>query len=288
MVALTLLMLYKGIHRYGHNDYIGSVPLTTDGLCPMVIRDKQTIVTKNRKYTYDFPMAAVTVDGVLFGFDPKDRDFPLQVLMVIRDDEPFKGWWALPGGYVEVGKNESLDAAVRREVEEETGASVSYLEQLYTFGEPNRDPRGRVISVAYFALVRKEDHAVGGKRSDARDSAWITIEATQKLRLSIAFDHLDILKMALTRLQAKVRYAPIGFNLLPQKFSLGDLQQLYEAILQKKLNRSNFRRRILAMEILTEVGNTAGMKRSGPVAKLYKFDKRAYDQAVKNGFNFEI
>jgi 8-oxo-dGTP diphosphatase len=269
----------------GHRDHIGVVPYTIEVYLSMVLQQKKKEVTRKRNYCYEFEMAAVTVDGVVFGYDPKDPNDPLRVLLTIRGgpDGPFVGWFALPGGYVEMAKKEDLETAVTRELLEETGAKISYLEQLFTFGKPDRDPRGRVISVAYFGLVRKDDHVVGGRKSDAADSMWLSVK---KLNVKLAFDHADIIKMALERLQAKVRYAPIGFNLLPQKFTIGDLQQLYEAILQKSLNRSNFRRRILAMEILTEVGTSSG--RSGPPAKLYRFDKKAYDKAVQSGFNFEI
>lgn len=251
----------------------------------MVLQQKKKKVTRKHRFSYEFEMAAVTVDSVVFGYDPKDLEDPLKVLLVIRcgPDGPFVGWMALPGGYVDMAKKEDLETAVTRELREETGVEISYLEQLYTFGKPGRDPRGRVISVAYFGLVRKDDHIVGGRKSDAADSIWLSVK---RLNVKLAFDHADIIKMALERLQAKVRYAPIGFNLLPQKFTIGDLQQLYEAILQKSLDRSNFRRRILVMGVLTEVGTSSG--RIGPPAKLYKFDKKAYDKAVQSGFNFEI
>lgn len=240
---------------------------------------------EKRKYTYDWPMAALTVDGIVFGFDPKDLDNPLKVLLIRRAEEPFKYHWAIPGGHVNIGDNESLEAAVTREVEEETGARFEYLEQLYTFGEPFRDPRGRVVSVAYFALVRKADYedVVGG--DDADLALWTSVNKLEHTRL--AFDHKKILDIALKRLQGKIRYAPIGFNLLPTTFSLGQLQQLYEAILQKKLDKSNFRRRILAMNILVET-KTEARSRLGRPAKLYRFDKRAYEKAVELGFNFEL
>jgi 8-oxo-dGTP diphosphatase len=230
-------------------------------------------------------MAALTVDGIVFGFDPNDYDNPLKVLLIRRAEEPFKAHWAIPGGHVNIGDAESLEDAVRREVEEETGARFEYLEQLYTFGDPHRDPRGRVVSVAYFALVRKADyeHVTGG--DDADLAVWTSVNRLGKLKL--AFDHRKILDTALTRLKGKVRYAPLGFDLLPTNFTLHQLQQLYEAILQKTLDKSNFRRRIIAMGILARSEDTAKM-RVGRPAKLYRFDTKAYEKAVENGFNFEL
>jgi 8-oxo-dGTP diphosphatase len=240
--------------------------------------------TEKRRYTYDWPMAALTVDGIVFGFDPNDYENPLKVLLIRRGEEPFKAHWAIPGGHVNIGDDESLEDAVRREVKEETGALFEYLEQLYTFADPHRDPRGRVISVAYFALVRKADYenVVGGDDADA--ARWMPVRWLGHTLL--AFDHQKILEMALNRLQAKIRYAPIGFNLLPSTFTLGQLQQLYEAILQDKLDKRNFRRRILAMGVLADTNSTT--KGFGRPAKLYRFDKRRYEKAVESGFNFEV
>ena len=240
---------------------------------------------EKRKYTYDWPMAALTVDGIVFGFDPNDDINPLKILLIRRAEGPFIGHWAIPGGHVNIGQNEGLEDAVRREVQEETGARFEYLEQLYTFGDPNRDPRGRVISVAYIALVRKADYeaVVGG--DDADLAVWYPVNKLGQIKL--AFDHRKILSLALKRLQGKIRYAPIGFDLLPSKFTLGQLQQLYEAILQRDLVKSNFRRRILSMGTLIEIGSKAKLK-SGRPAKLYQFDKKKYEKAVELGFNFEL
>lgn len=250
----------------------------------MTIQPKKSPVTKELRYHYEFPMAALTVDGVVFGFDPQDELNPLKVLMIRRGEEPFTGLWAFPGGHVSIKDAETLEDAVRREVREETRANFEYLEQLYTFADPHRDPRGRVVAVAYFALVRKEEHKEieGGDDADMAD--WIPIQ--KLIRMRLAFDHNEILNMALKRLQAKVRYAPIGFELLPKSFTIRQIQQLYEAILQKKLDKSNFRRRITSMGILKEVGTSK--PRVGPTARLYRFDTEAYKRAVESGFNFEI
>src|SRR5438105_4136935 len=176
-------------------------------------------------YTYQYPRAALTVDCVVFGFDEGD----LKVLLVERGLEPFKGRWALPGGFVRV--DETLDAAARRELQEEAGLTNVFLEQLYTFGAVDRDPRERVVSVAYYALVKLSDHRAKAA-TDAANAEWFPISKVPKL----AFDHADILTTALARLKSKVRYQPIGFELLPPKFTLSELQHLYEALLATELD----------------------------------------------------
>lgn len=242
-------------------------------------------------YTYEWPRPSVTVDGVVFGFDSavkyEDPAHALSVVLVQRRDDPFKGKWALPGGFVQVSddkdQGEDLEMAVRRELEEETGVKLTYLEQLQTFGTPGRDPRGRVISVAYFALVRSGDHhPVGG--DDAAEAKWAPLPHATKTPL--AFDHATILDVALRRLQAKVRYAPIGFNLLPPTFTVGELHYFYEAILMRPVDKRNFYRDVRKLGILTEVG--VQTKVAHRLGKLFRFDKRAYDKAVRDGFNFEL
>src|SRR5512143_1845182 len=160
-------------------------------------------------YTYQYPRAALTVDCVVFGFDEGD----LKVLLIERGLEPFKGRWALPGGFVRVG--ETLDAAARRELQEEAGLSNVFLEQLYTFGALDRDPRERVVSVAYYALVKLSEHAARAA-TDAANARWFSVSRAPRL----AFDHARILETAVERLKSKVRYQPIGFELLPPKFTL--------------------------------------------------------------------
>ncbi len=237
-------------------------------------------------YTYDHPRPALTVDCVIFGLDESSK---LKVLLIQRGHEPFQGYWALPGGFVEM--QETLEQAALRELEEETGVTNVFIEQLYTFGEPNRDPRGRVVSVAHFALVNLAEHPVRAA-SDAKNVQWFEIEDLPKL----AFDHEQILQVAINRLQTKVRYQPIGFELLPEKFTLTQLQNLYEAILGVKepLNKRNFRTRILKMGVLKEVGKQEGVAHRP--AKLYSFDKEKYEQLarerledlIKRGVDFEI
>lgn len=237
-------------------------------------------------YTYDYPRPLVTVDCVIFGLDESSR---LKVLLIQRKNEPFKDLWALPGGFVEM--DEPLKQAALRELEEETGVVDVFVEQLYTFGNPGRDPRGRVISVAYYALVNLEEHPVQAA-SDARHVRWFEVEELPQL----AFDHQEILQVAIQRLRAKVRYQPIGFELLPEKFTLTQLQQLYETILgvEEPLNKRNFRTRILRMGVLKEVGKQEGVAHRP--AKLYTFDKERYQELVreryedllKRGVDFEI
>ena len=227
-------------------------------------------------YTYEYPRPSVTVDCVVFGLDEED----LKVLLIQRGQEPFKGRWALPGGFVRM--EESLEDAARRELAEEAGVRPGLLEQLYTFGEPGRDPRGRVITVAYFALVKLTDHKVQAA-TDASEAAWFSVWDMPKL----AFDHAEVVATALQRLKGKVRYQPIGFELLPPKFTLTQLQRLYETILEKELDKRNFRKKILSMELLEELDEVE-QDVSHRAARLYRFDHKKYKQLEKAGFNFEL
>lgn len=227
-------------------------------------------------YSYEYPRPAVTVDVVVFALDSDD----LQVMLIQRDLPPFEGQWALPGGFVHV--DETLEHAARRELAEETGLRDIYLEQLYTFGAVDRDPRERIITVAYYALVNLEGHDVRAS-SDARNAAWFPVSDIPKL----AFDHQRILDAAHARLRAKVRYQPLGFELLPDRFTLRQLQHLYEVILDRQLDKRNFRKKVLAMGIVKE---TKEIEKdvAHRAARLYRFDKRTYDRLTKKGFNFEI
>ena len=167
-------------------------------------------------YTYEYPKPALTADCVVFGLD---EDRQLKVMLIQRDIPPFEGEWALPGGFIRL--DESLEEAALRELREETGIENIFLEQLYTFGDLDRDPRERVVTVAYYALINLEEHDIKAT-TDAREAAWFLVEKVPPL----AFDHDKILAVALTRLKGKVRYEPIGFELLPAKFTLSQLQQL--------------------------------------------------------------
>jgi len=227
-------------------------------------------------HTYQYPRAALTVDCVVFGYDEGE----LKVLLIQRGLEPFKGRWALPGGFLRV--DETLDEAARRELDEEAGLKNVFLEQLYTFGAVDRDPRERVVSVAYCALVKLSDHRAKAA-TDAADAEWFPISKVPRL----AFDHADILATALARLKGKVRYQPIGFELLPPKFTLSQLQHLYEAVLGTDLDKRNFRKKVLGFELLVPLDETQMKGRHRP-AQLFRFDAIKYEKLKKRGFNFEI
>lgn len=229
-------------------------------------------------YTYEYPRPAVTVDCVVFGFDDKEPD--LKVLLIQRAAEPYKNCWALPGGFVDM--DEPVETAAMRELEEETGLTDVFLEQLYTFGNPGRDPRGRVISVAYYALIAPADKKITAA-SDAKNVQWFSVNELPVL----AFDHDLILQTGLQRIRGKVSYQPIGFELLPEKFPLSALQKLYETILETPLDKRNFRKKILSMGILNEL-NEFQQDVSHRAARLYSFDNAKYEQMVKEGFYFEV
>lgn len=227
-------------------------------------------------YSYEYPRGALTVDCVVFGVD----DDELKVMLIQRGLPPFEGKWALPGGFVRI--DETLEDAARRELEEETGLHKIYLEQLYTFGAVARDPRERVVSVAYYALVKLSEHELQ-PATDARDAAWFSVHAVP----SLAFDHSEILQMGIERLRGKLRYQPIGFELLPKKFTLSELQRLYEIVLERELDKRNFRKRVLAMGLLVETDEVE-QDVAHRAARLYKFDERKYKRLAKAGFNFEL
>lgn len=219
----------------------------------------------------------VAVDAVVFGyFDKKD----LQILLIKRKIDPYKGGWALPGGLVL--EDENLDDAVKRELQEEAGIKPDFLEQLYTFGNVGRDPRNRVVSVAYLGLVNPSYHQLFAD-SDAEDAQWFDVNSLPTL----AFDHQEIIDRALERLRSKLQYQPIGFNLLREEFPFSDLERLYSTILGKEIDRRNFRKKILSFELLTP---TLLQKKegSGRPAKLFTFNKKKYQQLEKEGFYFEI
>jgi 8-oxo-dGTP diphosphatase len=226
--------------------------------------------------TYEYPRAALTVDCVVFGLDVSD----LKVLQNQRKLTPFQHSWALPGGFVRI--DETLDHAARRELEEEAGVTDVYLEQLFTFGALDRDPRERVVTVAYFALAKLSDHRIRAA-TDAMGVGWFGLDDLPKL----AFDHAEIVQRAHDRLRGKVRYAPVGFELLPQRFSLTQLQRLYEIILGTDIDKRNFRKKILAMDLLVETDEVEqGVRHRA--ARLYRFDRRKYDRLTKQGFEFAM
>jgi len=209
-------------------------------------------------YQYEYPHPAVTTDVVIFSI----RDQQLKLLLIKRGGAPFKGKWALPGGFVEL--DESLEEGARRELEEETGLAGVFLEQLYTFGQPGRDPRERVITVAYYALIPSDQVSLCAA-TDAEAVGWFSMDELPGL----AFDHQTIVDMAHERLAAKLDYSTLAFQFMASEFTLSDLQLVYEIILQESIDKRNFRKWVLAMERIEETGE---VKRDGPhrPAKLYR------------------
>jgi len=205
----------------------------------------------------------LTVDIVIFTI----RDNELKVLLIKRKYPPYKGTWAIPGGFVE--NKEDLEAAARRELQEETNVKDVYLEQLYSFGEPKRDPRGRVVTVAYFALIDSKSVKLKAE-TDVSDAQWFSAYDLP----SVGFDHDVILDYAMKRLRYKLEYTTIGFELLSKKFTLNDVQNLYEVILNKKLDKRNFRKKLLSLKILNALKETQ-MKGVHRPAQLYTLKKKS-------------
>jgi 8-oxo-dGTP diphosphatase len=206
-----------------------------------------------------FPRHAIAVDVVLFTIQAGT----LKVLLVKRQQSPYRGAWALPGGIV--GPEESVDDAALRELQEETNIGNVYLEQLYTFGEPNRDPRGRVITVSYYALVNWQQFQLK-VRKRVSQANWFAVKRLPQL----AFDHRRIVDYALERLRNKLNYTTIGFQLLPKQFTLTELQGAYEVILGQRLDKRNFRRKMLQLNILEGTKEFKANGRQRP-ARLYTF-----------------
>ena len=208
-------------------------------------------------YTYEYPHPAVTTDNVIFTI----RQDELKALLIKRAMPPYQGEWALPGGFVNL--DESLEEGARRELEEETGVSGVYLEQLYTFGKPDRDPRERVITVAYYALIPADTVEIRAA-TDADGVSWFGMQELPDL----AFDHQEILAMAHRRLVDKLDYSTIAFQFMPDQFTLSELQQVYELILGETLDKRNFRKRILSLGLVRETGKERKAGAHRP-AKLY-------------------
>lgn len=219
---------------------------------------------------------ALSIDCVIFGF----KDAELFVLLVKHGQGTTKGKWALPGGWIKY--NESVDDAAYRILTAQTSVSKIYLEQFYTFGDLKRFPGKRVITVSYYALVNIESFELhpGNSVSEVK---WFNIRNLPKM----AFDHNVIIKKCIAFLRHKVQHEPIGFNLLPKKFTLLHIQELYEAILDTKLDKPNFRRKFIKMDLLVPC-NEKQTDVSHRAASLYRFDKKVYDSLIKKGFAFEI
>ncbi len=188
-----------------------------------------------------FQRPSVTVDMVVFTIQGNQ----LKVLLVKRKINPFRGKWSLPGGFVRM--NENLEQAAKRELEEETGVKNIYLEQLYTFGDPKRDPRERVITISYMALINSENIKLRAS-TDASEAEWFVVKNIPIL----AFDHKEILEYALKRLRWKLEYTTVAFSLLPKKFTISSIQRIYEIVFNKKFDKRNFSKKILSLDVLKE------------------------------------
>ena len=229
---------------------------------------------KNKLYSYKYPHPAVTADCVIFGFD----GVSIKVLLIQRGIEPYKGQWAFPGGFLQM--DETVEECAKRELEEETGLKSASVEQFYTFSAVNRDPRERVITVAHYALVRLSE-VKGG--DDAASAQWFVINEIP----SLAFDHERILRMTVKRLKERICFEPIGFELLPEVFTMTELQNLYEAILEKKFDRRNFYNKMLKLGILSEAEpRPAGTSRRTPTK--YRFNAEKYTELKQKGFRLEF
>ena len=228
----------------------------------------------NQQYCYKYPHPAVTADCVIFGFDGVD----ILLLLIERLIEPFKGKWALPGGFMKM--DETIEECARRELKEETNLTATSVEQFHTFTRVDRDERERVITVAHLALVRLSE-VKGG--DDAKRAQWFRLNEIPQL----AFDHDEIINMAIEELRKRICFHPIGFDLLPEVFTMSELQRLYEAILDVKFDRRNFYNKILKLGILTEAEpRPANTARRTPTK--YRFNAKKYTELKKRGFRLEF
>jgi len=222
------------------------------------------------KFCYKYPHPAVTTDCVIFGFDGNY----LKILLVKRGVDPYAGCWALPGGFLK--PDETVEECAARELREETNLQTELLQPFGVFSKPDRDPRERVMTIPFLALVKYSPNVKGG--DDAREARWFDIDAMPEL----AFDHKEIFKKAIQQLQRIIHFEPIGFDLLEEKFTMPELQKLYQAILNVEFDRRNFQRKMLNSGILIPLDEkeNRGGHRS---AALFRFDKEKYDQMKLNG-----
>ena len=225
-------------------------------------------------YHYKYPHPSVTTDCVIFGFDGTR----MKVLLVQRGIEPYKGRWAFPGGFLQM--DESAEEGALRELREETGLSGAFIRQFHTFSAPDRDPRERVITIAFYALVRIEE-VTGG--DDAADARWFALDEVPQL----AFDHDQILRTAEQALRQQIHFEPVGFELLPEKFTLRELQNLYEAILGVRFDKRNFSNKINRLGLLDPLDEKVNPSRKKE-ATLFRFNNTKYDELKQNGFRLEF
>lgn len=233
-----------------------------------------TIDMEELKYHYKYPRPCVTTDCVVFGFDGAK----LNVLLIERGIEPYKGCWAFPGGFLNM--DETALQGAKRELYEETGLKNAYIHQFHAFSEVNRDPRDRVITIAYYALVLISEVKAG---DDAAKAEWFPLNKVP----SLAFDHDKVLRVATQELRRQIHFEPIGFELLPEKFTMTQLQRLYEAILNVKFDRRNFCNKMLKIGILTQLDETLPMSNKKE-AFLYKFNPDSYNEMKERGFRLEF
>lgn len=228
----------------------------------------------SRCYTYQYPHPAVTADCIIFGFD----GVRIKVLLIERGIEPYKGCWAFPGGFMRI--DETAEQCARRELEEETGLTNALIEQLHAFSEVSRDPRERVITIAHFALVKIAE-VNGG--DDAAGARWFALDEIPLL----AFDHDRILRMAMHRLKEKICFEPIGFELLPEIFTMSELQNLYEAILGIQFDRRNFYNKMRNLGLLAEV-ESRPKNTPSRIPRKYRFNAAKYTELKERGFRLEF
>lgn len=224
----------------------------------------------------DKHLESLSIDCVIFGFDEGE----LKILTIKRASEPQKGKWALPGGFV--GNDENLNDSARRILEELTGLKNIYMEQYHVFGNVDRYPLRRVVSIAYYALIKIDAYNLKAS-SNAEEVKWFPLSKVPKL----VFDHNEIMEKGFERLKNNVKYNPIGFELLPEKFTLSQLQKLYEAVLGMELDKRNFRKKILSMDLIIKL-NESQTNVPHRAAQLFKFDQKRYKELQSKGFIFEV
>jgi hypothetical protein len=225
----------------------------------------------------NFPKILVAVDAIIFGFN--ENEFDLKLLLLKRNFEPEKGSWSLMGGFI--APHESLDQSAQNIVSRLTGLHNVYMEQLFAFGDVGRDSGGRIISVAYFSLLKINDH--DSELVKKHGASWVSLNELPEL----IFDHQEMVEKALRKLRIRASTQPIGFELLPKKFTIPQLQRLYEAIYQMPFDKRNFRRKLLAMGLLEKL-NEKEKETSKKGAFYYQFNKTKYEELLERGFNFDL